>query len=219
MQVSNNYTAAPDPVVTTPAATGANKQTLGQEDFLKLLAQQFQQQDPMKPMDDTAFISQMAQFTSLEQMQNLNQTMSQQAQFQNLSNASGMIGKYVSLEDTSSSSGSGLVTGQVDEVRMAGGKVSVVIGGQSYDASNITMVSPSAISDADAQAAAAAKDAADAAAAAKASAANSEGSGSAPSQYKTLSLGSPTTSALASPGANALATVTSSKYKLQSLMK
>jgi len=40
---------------------------LGQNDFLQLLVTQMQNQDPMSPMQDTEFIAQMAQFTSLEQ--------------------------------------------------------------------------------------------------------------------------------------------------------
>jgi flagellar basal-body rod modification protein FlgD len=41
---------------------------LGQEDFLQLLTKQLQYQDPMAPMDDKAFIAQMAQFSSLQHM-------------------------------------------------------------------------------------------------------------------------------------------------------
>ena len=44
---------------------------LGADDFMKLLTTQLTSQDPMNPMKDTEFISQMANFTSLEQMRTL----------------------------------------------------------------------------------------------------------------------------------------------------
>ncbi len=50
---------------------------LGKDAFLKLLVTQLKNQDPLSPMDDKEFIAQMAQFSSLEQMKNLDKNLSQ----------------------------------------------------------------------------------------------------------------------------------------------
>lgn len=79
--------------------TGSN--ILGKDDFLKILITQLQNQDPTSPMQDREFIAQMASFSSLEQMTNMNQTMQQFLTFQteaSLLQQSHLIGKQVTYE-------------------------------------------------------------------------------------------------------------------------
>jgi len=56
----------------TSAATTANS-TLSETQFLQLLTEQLENQDPLQPEDDTQFLSQMAQFTALQETNTLNQ--------------------------------------------------------------------------------------------------------------------------------------------------
>ena len=65
--------------------------TMGKNDFLMLLAAQLRYQDPLNPQSDSEFASQLAQFSSLEQMQNMNDTLSAMAGYQ----AYSLVGKYV----------------------------------------------------------------------------------------------------------------------------
>ncbi|HTR98266.1 MAG TPA: flagellar hook capping FlgD N-terminal domain-containing protein, partial [Bacteroidota bacterium] len=57
---------------TFPASTTTGNSIMGQDDFLKMLVTQLQNQDPLNPMDATQFASQLAQFTSVEQLNNIN---------------------------------------------------------------------------------------------------------------------------------------------------
>jgi flagellar basal-body rod modification protein FlgD len=77
---------------------------LGKDDFLKLLITQLKNQDPLNPTDGTAFASQLAQFSSLEQLSNLNDAIQQSmnnsyylTQSINNSLASNLVGKNVTV--------------------------------------------------------------------------------------------------------------------------
>jgi flagellar basal-body rod modification protein FlgD len=76
-------------------------QTLGKDDFLSLLVTQLKNQDPLKPTDPAEFTGQLAQFSSLEQLHNINESMkaleSIGGSVDRLS-ALSMIGKYVVTE-------------------------------------------------------------------------------------------------------------------------
>jgi flagellar basal-body rod modification protein FlgD len=83
-------------------ASTSTQGALGKDDFLKLLVSQLQNQDPLNPMDGTQFASQLAQFTSVEQLANINSTLqtsisASQLLNQSISNAlsTTVIGKEV----------------------------------------------------------------------------------------------------------------------------
>ncbi|MGR9050150.1 flagellar hook assembly protein FlgD [Halobacillus faecis] len=78
---------------------GTGSSTLGKDDFLKILMAQIKNQNPLDPMKDKEFISQMTQFSSLEQMTNMSQSFQRFMDSQNLPpliQYSGLIGKEVS---------------------------------------------------------------------------------------------------------------------------
>ena len=116
----------------TKTSNSAN--SMDKEAFLQLLVTQMQYQDPLNPQADTEFISQLAQFSSLEQMQNLNES------FSNTS-ALSLVGKTVTVTETDKAGNSTSVTGVVDFVNRDGsGKSYVSIDGTTYSADNVTKI-------------------------------------------------------------------------------
>lgn len=83
--------------------TSKANDALGKDDFLKMLVTQLRYQDPLQPMEDKEFIAQMAQFSSLEQMQNMNTAMI-------TTQATNLIGKEIHWLDDQGKEKSGVVT-------------------------------------------------------------------------------------------------------------
>lgn len=113
------------------------KNELGKDSFLKLLVTQLQNQDPTRPMEDREFISQMAQFSSLEQMTNLNNELKHLIQSSRSSEAYGLIGKEVDSYDPVRNR---RVSGVVSSVRYEQGSVRLMVNNESVDINNINTV-------------------------------------------------------------------------------
>lgn len=136
VDATSSTNSAQSAVAYNTTSTRVPKQQLGSEDFMKLLAVQFQSQDPMKPMEDTAFIAQMAQFSSLEQSNSLVKEMGLlRSDQQNLA-ANGMLGRTVTVSDAKGNP----VIGQVSAVISTNDGPSLVINGKEFSLSTVTRI-------------------------------------------------------------------------------
>lgn len=113
-------------VSTVSSSSSANPKSgndrLGKDDFLLLLVTQLKNQDPLNPMDNTESIAQMAQFTTLEQMQNLNRV-------GELQQATSMIGKFIKAETYEITGIPETVYGKVNGIRTSNGQTYLVLDG------------------------------------------------------------------------------------------
>lgn len=116
---------------TTAAASTSSQKTseassaLGKDDFLQLLVAQMKYQDPLEPTSNTEYISQYATFSELEQMQNMSSTME-------LSRASDLVGKTVTVETKDASGKTASDMGVVDYISYENNKALVWINGNSW---------------------------------------------------------------------------------------
>ena len=112
------------------------------EQFLQLLVAQMKYQDPLEPMDNTEYVSQLATFSQLEQMQNISLTTEMQR-------ATSMVGNLVTIDATNSATGvTTQITGKVDYVTMSGSKVKVSVNDNLYDLDSVSKVWDASYADA-----------------------------------------------------------------------
>ena len=130
------------------SVTSATNEELDRDAFLQLLVTQMQHQDPLEPMDNSQMVSELAQFSSLEQMENLNSSFESLAgQFEvltgsfdqlNFMSAQGLLGKYV--EGVTSE---GAITrGTVDSVALDGSIVVLSIEGERVPMPGVLAIAP-----------------------------------------------------------------------------
>jgi flagellar basal-body rod modification protein FlgD len=120
----------------TGGAERVTKKTLGQEDFFRLLAVQYSSQDPLKPMEDTSFIAQMANFTALENSTQLSQAFARFTEEQVFSSAQNLLGRNVTLLDPTDTE----VNGTVSSVFNDGDDTWITVNGNDYTVASVRRV-------------------------------------------------------------------------------
>ncbi len=122
--------------------TKNNNSSVSKEQFLQLLVAQMKYQDPLEPMDNTEYVSQLATFSELEQMQNISATSEMQR-------ATGLVGNMVTINYTNPTTGAqSEVSGKVDYVTMSGSRVKVAVNDELYDLDDVVQVWDSEYADA-----------------------------------------------------------------------
>ena len=116
---------------TATESTKKSNDTLDKQAFLQLLVAQLQYQDPLEPMDNTEYVAQLAQFSTLEQMQNMATTTE-------LSRATQLVGSTVTVSTTNETTGvTTEVTGEVEYVYQSGSNIKLSIDGTLYDLDDV----------------------------------------------------------------------------------
>ena len=98
---------------------------LGYDQFLKLLCAEMQYQDPLEPTSNTEYVAQLATFSQMEAMLNMQHSIE-------ASTANDLVGKYVILQTDT-----GMVAGYVDFVHSENNKQYVSVNGTLYPASSV----------------------------------------------------------------------------------
>ncbi len=128
-------------------SVSSTSNSVNMQDFLTLLLTQLTQQDPLKPMDNTQFLAQLAQFTTLQQTSVMTGNMQQLLTTQMSNQSVSLLGKTVSFAANGAASQSGVVVGVnflqggtpllSVQVQTAGGATAVIGGVQM---SQVTLV-------------------------------------------------------------------------------
>jgi flagellar basal-body rod modification protein FlgD len=125
----NNVTAADStsPPVTPGTSVSRTDNSMGQDDFLQLMMLQLKNQDPLNPSDPTQYLSELANFSTLQQETSIAASSQQSATQQSTAAALGLLGHTVSYTD----SGGATQSGAVQKIDFTSSGPTLTIGGQS----------------------------------------------------------------------------------------
>jgi len=115
----------------TDTTSNSSSKTINQGDFLKLLVAQLAAQDPMNPESNTDFIGQMAQFSTLQATQSMQQNMSSME-------AGDFLGRTVNVQDSDGTISQGIVS----QLQLNSGTPSIIVNGAAYTLSQVLSVQP-----------------------------------------------------------------------------
>jgi len=107
---------------------------LSESDFLTLLVQQLQNQDPLNPISNAEFATQLAQFSTVEGITQLNQNISNLLVLQDLGEGANLIGKTVSYVPNGSSTPK---QGTVSGVQINNGQIQLTVGADTMSLSQL----------------------------------------------------------------------------------
>lgn len=143
---------AVDAIGVVTSSTSATPQNVGisETQFLQLLLTQLQYQDPLKPVDNTEFVAQLAQFSALQINQEISNEVNNSLTIGAGQQAIGLLGKKVTVNSTSTGSSTGSATGTVSAVTFTSSgdaQVSVTTSGSSGTLNNIELSNVTQVTD------------------------------------------------------------------------
>jgi len=133
----SNVAAVNSALSSSVASSASSSKLVSEDTFLKLLVTQLQNQDPLNPQDSAQFVSQLASFSSLEQMTSLNTNMETVLE----TSVTSLIGKTATVTDSSNTAG--YTTGTITGIQYYSDGPAVKINGTDYLFSEVQNISAS----------------------------------------------------------------------------